>query len=48
VPSPRTSTGTIPQAPSEPQAWSAEVIARLSPAEFKTHREAIMAALRTG
>ena len=48
VPSPRTSTGTIPQAPSEPQAWSAEAIARLSPADFKANREAIMAALRTG
>jgi hypothetical protein len=48
VPSPRTSTGTIPQAPSEPQAWSAEAIARLSPADFRANREAIMAALRTG
>ena len=48
VPSPRTSTATIPQAPSEPQAWSAEAIARLSPADFKANREAIMAALRTG
>jgi hypothetical protein len=48
VPSPRTSTATIPQAPSEPQAWSAEAIARLSPADFRANREAIMAALRTG
>jgi len=48
TPSPRTSTATIPQAPSEPQAWSAEAIARLSPADFKANREAIMAAIRTG
>jgi len=48
APSPRTSTATIPQAPSEPQGWSAEAIARLSPAEFKANREAIFAAIRTG
>ena len=48
VPSPRPSTGTVPQAPSEPQGWSAEAIARLSPSEFKANREAIFAALRTG
>jgi TolA-binding protein len=48
VPSPRTSTGTIPQAPSEPQAWSPEAIARLSPADFRANLEAIMAAVRTG
>ena len=48
VPSPRPSTGTVPQAPSEPSSWTAESIARLSPTEFKANREAIFAALRTG
>ena len=41
-------TPTIPQAPSEPQGWSAEAIARLSPSDFRANREAIMAALRVG
>lgn len=48
APAPRPSTGTIPQAPSEPQSWTPEAIARLSPAEFRANREAIFAALRTG
>lgn len=48
MPPPKPSTGTIPQAPSEPQSWTPEAIARLSPAEFKANREAIFAALRTG
>lgn len=48
APAPRPSTATVPQAPSEPQAWTAEAIARLSPREFQAHREAIFAALKTG
>lgn len=48
APAPRPATGTMPQAPSEPQSWTPEAIARLSPAEFKANREAIFAALRTG
>lgn len=48
APAPKTSTNTIPQAPTEPQSWTPEAIARLSPAEFKANREAIFAALRTG
>ena len=48
APAPRTSTGTVPQALSEPQSWTPEAIARLSPAEFRANREAIFAALRTG
>lgn len=47
-PAPRPSASTVPQAPSEPQSWNAETIARLSPAEFKANRDAIFAALRTG
>jgi hypothetical protein len=47
-PAPATSRATVPQAPTAPEAWSAEAIARLSPAEFKANREAIFAALRTG
>jgi hypothetical protein len=47
VPMPRTSTATVPQAPAEPAVWSAEAISRLSPSEFKAHRDAIMASLRT-
>ena len=47
-PAPRPATGTMPQAPSEPQSWTPEAIARLSPAEFKANRDAIFAALRTG
>lgn len=48
APAPRPATGTMPQAPSEPQSWTPEAIARLSPAEFRANREAIFAALRTG
>ena len=48
APAPRPATGTMPQAPSEPQSWTPEAIARLSPAEFKANRDAIFAALRTG
>lgn len=48
APAPRSSTATVPQAPSEPQAWTAEAIARLSPREFQANREAIFAALKTG
>lgn len=47
-PAPKPSTATVPQAPSEPQSWTAEAIARLSPSEFKANREAIFAALKTG
>jgi hypothetical protein len=47
-PAPATSRATVPQAPSAPEAWTAEAIARLSPAEFKANRDAIFAALRTG
>jgi len=47
-PAPATSRATVPQAPSSPEAWTAEAIARLSPAEFKANRDAIFAALRTG
>ena len=47
VPMPRTSTATVPQAPAEPAVWSAEAISRLSPTEFRAHREAIMASLKT-
>lgn len=48
APAPKPSTATVPQAPSEPQSWTPEAIARLSPAEWKANREAIFAALKTG
>lgn len=48
VPAPKSSTATVPQAPSQPQSWTAEAIARLSPSEYKANKDAIFAALRTG
>lgn len=48
TPAPATSKATIPQAPTAPESWTPEAIARLSPAEFKANKEAIYAALRTG
>jgi hypothetical protein len=47
VPMPRTSTATVQQPIPEAAAWSAEAIARMSPAEFKANREAIFASMRT-
>ena len=37
----------VQHAPAEPAVWSAEAISRLSPTEFRAHREAIMASLKT-
>lgn len=48
APAPKSSTATVPQAPSQPHAWTEQAIARLSPAEFKANRDAIMATLRPG
>lgn len=43
---PKTSVGTVPQPANEPQSWTAEAIARLTPAEFNAHKNAIYASMR--
>jgi hypothetical protein len=48
TPAPRSSIGTVASVQSTPDSWTPEAIGRLSPAEFRANRDAIMAALRTG
>ncbi len=45
VPMPRSNAGAVQSAPPAATAWSAEAISKLSPAEFKSNRDAIMASL---
>jgi len=45
VPMPRSNAGAIHSAPPAATAWSAEAISKLSPAEFKANRDAIMASI---
>lgn len=44
---PKSNTGAVTQAPAQVQSWTAEAIMRMSPAEFRANRDAIMAATRT-
>lgn len=44
---PRSNAGTVAQAPAQANAFSAEAISRMTPAEFKANRDAIMATLTT-
>ena len=42
---PRSNVGAVAQAPAQANAFSAEAISRMTPAEFKANRDAIMATL---
>lgn len=42
---PRSNAGTVAQAPAQANAFSAEAISRMTPAEFKANRDAIFATL---
>lgn len=44
---PRSNAGTVAQAPAQANAFSAEAISRMTPAEFKANRDAIFASLAT-
>ena len=47
TPMPRSNTGAVSATQPAPTAWSAEAISKLSPAEFKANRDAIMASILT-
>jgi len=45
TPLPKSNAGTVPQAPPQAMAFTAEAISRMTPAEFKANRDAIMSSL---
>jgi hypothetical protein len=47
TPMPRSNTGAVTASQPAPTAWSAEAISKLTPAEFKANRDAIMASILT-